>query len=72
MKVYKLEIMVIDTDNCGAEEIKDMIENARYPNHAINPKVMQNDSVDIGEWHDNHPLNYRSSQQDTFKALFAK
>ena len=57
MKVYKLEIMIIDHDNCGAEEIKDVIENARYPNRCIMPEVMSIKHADIGEWSDEHPLN---------------
>lgn len=35
MKVFKVEIMVIDFDQCGGEEIKDILESTKYPNRAI-------------------------------------
>lgn len=70
MKVYSLEIMVIDFDDCGGEEIKDMIENARYPNHAITPNVKKITSIDIGEWSDSHPLNNKETSDSEYRSLF--
>jgi hypothetical protein len=72
MKVYKLEVMVIDFDNCGGEDIKDMIQDARYPNRAISPTVKNIESVDIGEWTDDHPLNNRSTSEAEYKRLFTE
>lgn len=68
MKVYKLEIYVPDFDQLGPEEIKDVIENTRYPNHCINPDVIEIKVCDIGEWDDESPLNKKA----TFEAEYKK
>ena len=39
MKVYKVELMIIDFDGLGADAIKDEIENTHYANHCISPTV---------------------------------
>ena len=70
MKVYSLEIMVIDFDNVGLEGIKDTIENTRYPNRCISPQVIGHKEADIGEWSDNHPLNMIDGQFAEYKKLF--
>ena len=70
MKAYKIEILVIDMDEIGEDEIKSVIENARYPNRCISPEVKNIQSVDIGEWHDEHPLNLRSKVDAEFARLF--
>ena len=70
MKVYSVTIMVIDHDGLGEQDIRDVIENARNPNRCMNPVVMKAESVDIGEWHDNHPLNFKHSQYSEFDLLF--
>lgn len=49
MKVYKITLCYIDHDYCG-DEIKDMIEGANMGNHVYPGKVMEMQSVDIGEW----------------------
>lgn len=56
MRVYKLEIIVVDHDGVG-DNIGTYIEDARYPNHCIAPHVIGIESRDIGEWSDDHPLN---------------
>ncbi len=70
MKAYKLEILVIDFDEVG-DEIPSMIENARYPNHCINPDVKSVKVIDIGEWDDNHPLNKKDTS-DEYYNLYIK
>lgn len=70
MKVYKLTCCFIDFDELGAEEIKDLIDNLRLPNHISPPEVMNIESVDIGEWHDEHPLNYTALKEQEFIRLF--
>ena len=70
-KVYKIVISVVDLDGLGEEEIQTLIENVRYPNHAINPHVMSIESTDI-EWHDDHPLNLLSQQKIEFRRLFTE
>jgi hypothetical protein len=70
MKVYKLEVVVIDHDNIGGEDIKDVLENTRYPNRCISPEITDIKEVDIGEWDDNHPLNNRRLFIPYLKKLF--
>ena len=69
LKVYKVELFIVDTDQVGAKEIKQVIENARYPNRCISPQV-----VDIEEravdWHDQHPLNLRDKWRQAYNDLF--
>jgi hypothetical protein len=56
MRAYKVELLIIDFDNVG-DEIKDVIENQKFPNYCIHPEVIGMKSVDIGDWDDDHPLN---------------
>lgn len=71
MKVFKIEVMVIDFDEIGEEQVKGTIENTRYPNHCIAPSVMKMESRDI-EWSDDHPLNMRDTTDEAFEELFGK
>lgn len=72
MKVYKLTCLFIDFDELGEEQIKDLIEGARLPNHISPPDVMKMESVDIGEWHDDNPLNKKATHEQEFYRLFPK
>jgi len=68
MKVYKIEICIIDHDQLGEKEIRDVIKHTRYPNHCIYPHIMSVEERDIGEWDDDHPMN----QKDTFKSEYER
>ena len=70
MKVYRLEVMVIDHDNLGPRGIKEAMEQVRYPNACIAPEVMAVDSQNIGRWRDTHPLNRRDTMAAEFRRLF--
>lgn len=70
MKAYKIELIIIDFDEIGEQEIKDVLENARYPNHCISPLVKNIESRDIGEWHDDHLLNIDSESDAEYSRLF--
>lgn len=70
MKVHRIVLMVIDFDELGAEGVKDALENARYPNRCIAPAVMDSQTVDIGPWADEHPLNNSSTDAAEFARLF--
>lgn len=61
--------MVLDFDGI-ADRIPDVIEDVRYPNHCLSPKVMTTEEADIGEWTDDHPLNNRTTQYVEFERLF--
>ncbi|AEC53136.1 hypothetical protein SCRM01_190 [Synechococcus phage S-CRM01] len=67
-KAFKIEVLVVDLENVGEDEICSLIENARY----IYPNVLKVQSVDVGEWSDNHPLNKRDSWKEEVERLFPK
>jgi hypothetical protein len=66
VKAYKLELLVLDFENYGEEELKMLAMNAR----GLDPTVISIEGRDIGEWTDNHPLNKRSTADAEFKRLF--
>jgi len=72
MYVYKVEIMVVDLDELGPQEIKDVFENIKYPNHCMSPEVMDIEGRDIGEWDDEHPLNNIHKSEAEYRRLFNK
>lgn len=72
MKVYKLEVLIIDFDELGEKEIKTVLENQHYPNWCIHPQVKDVKVVDIGEWTDGHPLNNKLTKDAEYQRLFPK
>lgn len=70
MKAYKLEVLVIDTDELGGPGILQLIECTKYPNWCMEPKVMDIKERDIGEWTDSHPLNQYETRRKEYKRLF--
>ena len=60
MKAYKLTITVLDFDELGPEEIVLLIEETKYPNHAILPNVQEICEANIGRWYDDHRANKHS------------
>jgi hypothetical protein len=71
MKVYKLEVFVIDHEGVGGEEIASTLENTRYPNWCISPTVRCVQEADIGEWRDDHPLNRKDTMDAEYERLFS-
>lgn len=69
MKVHKITLLVVDFDELGVEEVKDVLENVHYPNHCIAPEVMDTQTVEV-EWDDDHPLNQNDTQEAEYKRLF--
>lgn len=61
MKIYKVEVFIIDFDELGPDEIKSTLENTKYPNRCMSPKVGLIEEKEIGEWDDNHELNKSST-----------
>lgn len=64
MKAYKIELLVIDHENIGVCK-----ETFKYNFEYYSSRVMSVQGEDIGEWHDNHPLNYGDEKyyQNLFK-----
>lgn len=65
MKVYKVELYVVDLHGHGEEEIRDLIENNRY----IFPSVVHIEDRDI-DWSDDHPLNKFDTCISEYERLF--
>ena len=70
MKAYKIELLIVDHDCVGGDEIKNVLEDTRYPNRCIMPNVMDIKEVDIGEWYDEHPLNLTKKMKSAYKQYF--
>lgn len=66
MKAYKLEVLIIDFENQGINEVTQEIQNMRYA-HA---KVVSHREADIGQWHDDHPLNKTPTANAEYERLF--
>ena len=60
MKAHIVTLTIIDHDEV-AGELAAIIENVRWPNHCIDPKVEAIETFDIGAWDDGHPLNHKST-----------
>lgn len=73
VKVHKLEVLIVDHDGLGPDEIKQVLENARYPNHCMSPDVIRIETRQV-DWTDEHPLNSTLEERwrPAYEALFAK
>jgi len=70
VNIYKLDVYIIDHDECGADEIKTVIENQRYPNRCTSPHVDTIKEFQIPSWNESHPLNKRGSEE-LMRSIFA-
>jgi hypothetical protein len=68
--VYKIELMIVDFDRIGEDEIRLVLEEAHYPNRCISPNVVSIESREV-DWTDEHPLNKRSTWKAFFAGLFS-
>ena len=68
MKAHMVTLLIVDHDEVG-EDIRDIIENTNYPNDCISPTVYGISTIEIGEWHDDHPLNFIDNW-DEWRRLF--
>jgi hypothetical protein len=70
MKAYKVELLIIDFDELGKEQIVEELVNANFPNDCITINVKNIVEKDIGEWHDDHPLNIRIYADAEYQKIF--
>lgn len=70
VRVYRMEVLVIDHDQLGPDGARSALENARYPNDCMSPKVVALDER-LLDWSDDHPLNKRDGWKPAYEALFA-
>jgi hypothetical protein len=69
VRVFKVELFIVDHDQLGAAGIKQAIENARYSNRCISPYVVRSESHEV-DWNDDHPLNQRDGWRKAYDDLF--
>jgi hypothetical protein len=62
MKAYKIEFLVFDPNhpNQSLEAFLCEFENMKF----VNPIFISSKEFEIGEWHDEHPLNYKDGWKD--------
>ncbi len=70
MNAIRIELLIVNTDDVSVDEVVDIIENTKYPNHCIAPRVMACDVREIGKFSDEHPLNKYETMRDEFNKLF--
>ncbi len=70
MKAYKIELLIIDFDELGQEGIETELNNVNFPNDCISLNIKNIIEKDIGDWHDNHPLNLNDTVDKEYKRLF--
>lgn len=68
-KAFKIELYFIDTNGEGytAEDIKEILQ--RKPLYA---DVKDIEEADIGEWADDHPLNYCRADIELYRSYFGE
>jgi hypothetical protein len=71
MKVFKIEMLVIDFNDLGKDGVKNEIECVNYSNDCIRPDVMSIEEREV-EWSDDHPLNRFDARDAEYKRLFGE
>ena len=67
MKAYVMQVLVVDHDGYGSDNVKDIIEGSKYISAGVKSSV----EMDIGDWSDDHPLNKHSTCEAEYERLFA-
>lgn len=70
MKVFKVELMIIDFDGLEENGILTELVNAKFANDCMYPRIVSVAERDIGEWDDDHPLNHKGKAIAEFRRLF--
>ena len=66
VKVYKVELQVLDFEGHSQEDLVNALENLKY----YYPTIRSIDSREITNWSDDHPLNTTSTSEEEFRKLF--
>lgn len=67
MKAHRIELLIVDHGDYGIDEYKNIIEQHR---HLSGAHVVESETIDIGEWSDDHPLNSRKTFVQEYNRLF--
>lgn len=70
MKVHRLTVLIIDFDDVGAIGCKDILQETRYPNDCIGPRVLKIETRETKWDGDDHPLNCSATQKMAVRELF--
>jgi len=62
MKVYIITGILLDFEGYGPEEVRQVIEN----DSAYCLNVEKVEEFEIGDWHDDHPLNQKGTDSITW------
>ena len=71
VKVHRVTLLIVDHDGLGADGVREVIEQTRYPNRCIGPGVIGIETREV-QWHDGHPLNLHATWRAEVDALFGK
>lgn len=69
MKIHRVVLLIVDSDDLGATSTIENIENVRYPNRCLSPRVMKIETKEV-EWSDDHPLNHSNTMHREFNRMF--
>ena len=64
-EVYKVELLIVDIENCGEGEVRHLLENVKY----LHPEVLSIESRKI-KWDDYHALNHPETREQAYRELF--
>lgn len=64
--MYKLEVYVVDFEGHGLKDIEITLEQNRY--YSFNVKKAE--EADIGEWTDDHPVNFQNTPLSKYRSYF--
>ena len=67
MKAYLATVLILDHEGYGMEDAKISLSQLRH----WHPSVISCKEAEIGEWSDDHPLNYRTTQKAECNRLFS-
>lgn len=62
MKVYKVTVYAYDHEGSGVSSILHEIKSSKY----ITVQTSKVEMKDIGEWQDDHPLNFLDTDLDAY------
>lgn len=71
MKAHLLQVLIIDHDHLGVDEVERVLEDTRYSKHCIIPHVIKSQTADIGDWDDDNLLNHNDTQATEVDRLFS-
>lgn len=70
MRVYKMEVMVIDTEGLGVGEIKSLIEDNSCDGLVVSPVVRSLEVREIADMPGNHPHEIQKYVDSVWQGLF--